>query len=132
MLFLAENEIINCRPEDYNNPLDPKSRLKKDSIPSTTIFTFPPLSASTATKRKPSIERLALAKKVKFECGHSVNHDETVSKEEDLKGKLLTSRKKIRTLQQKIRWNDKKNRNIIGSYIGFKGVINLCRCFECT
>ena len=132
-LHIAESSMLcenHFKPENYNNPLDPKSRLKKGSIPS--IFTCPPhLSASISTKRTPPTEPLAHAKKVKLECEHSVNH-ETVSEEEDLKEKLLTSRKKISTLQQN-KTEGQKNQNIIGSYIGFKGeVINLCRCFKCN
>ena len=51
-LHVAESSMLcenHFKPEDYNNPLDPKSRLKKDSIPSSFNIYF---SASTSTKRK--------------------------------------------------------------------------------
>ena len=52
--YLCEDHF---RPEDYNNPLDPKSRLKTcSSVPS--LFSFPQhLTASTSSKRKSPTKR---------------------------------------------------------------------------
>ena len=41
--YLCEDHF---RPEDYNNPLDSKSRLKQYSVPS--VFSFPPHLTSTS------------------------------------------------------------------------------------
>ena len=102
-LVVNEHTVIcekHFKPSDYNNPFDPKSKLKEDSIPS--IFIFPEhLMPSTSSKRKPPTERLPLQKKAKTDVFEK-------SEEDKLKEKLLTSRKQIRNLHQQIRRKNKK------------------------
>ena len=100
------------RPEDYNNPLDPKSRLKKDSVPSK--FSLPShLKPATSTRRKAPTERTFSLphpkKKLKIEEGPTSSTSDAETREKQLEDKLSYYRKKVRSLQQQIR---RKNRKI--------------------
>ena len=99
---------------DYNNPLDPKSRLKRGAIPS--LFAFPPHLQVVPKKRKSPTERSFLNddenENELSEGEQSDSSEISDDKTEKLEEKLQKSRAKIRKLQQQLRRKTQKIENM--------------------